>query len=219
MDKDGTLIHNVPYNVDPEKIWLMEGAIAGLQRLHAAQYLLIVVTNQSGVARGYFPESALIAVRERLHQLLDKAGVPLAGFYYCPHHPQGSVTNYAIECECRKPYPGMLYQAAQEHDIDLSQSWLIGDILHDVEAGRSAGCRTVLLDNGNETEWKLSQARLPHHLAANLEDASRLIVTSSRNRVIASSLTALPIADQPFSSPVLEANPMIQLTSEIAYVE
>ncbi|MBD2460888.1 HAD family hydrolase [Oscillatoria sp. FACHB-1407] len=213
LDKDGTLIHNVPYNVDPDKIQLTEGAAIALQRLHAAQYDLIVITNQSGVARGYFPETALLGVEQRLHELFAAVGVPLMGFYYCPHHPQGTLPTYAFECDCRKPRPGLIYQAAQDHAIDLTQSWFIGDILHDVEAGRAAGCRTVLLDNGNETEWELSEARLPHHLVTDLAEAARLIVAIAQPRVQAVD-DLLPIS--PYSG-LLEANPMMQRLTEVGY--
>ncbi len=177
LDKDGTLIDDVPYNVDPERIQLTQGAVEGLQTLSAAGYKLIVITNQSGVARGYFPESALVAVEARLRQLLA-AGVTLAGFYYCPHHPDGVVADYAIACSCRKPEPGLLLRAADYHGIDLAQSWFIGDILNDVEAGRRAGCKTVLIDNGNETEWQLSPKRLPHYIVTNLAEAA-LVITSA----------------------------------------
>lgn len=175
LDKDGTLIEDVPYNVDPERIQLTRGAVEGLQLLHAAGYELIVITNQSGVARGYFPESALVEVEERLRQLLAEVGVPRLGFYYCPHHPDGVVQELAIACACRKPEPGLLLCAAADHDIDLAQSWFIGDILNDVEAGRSAGCRTILIDNGNETEWQLSPQRTPHYTVADLAEAAQVI--------------------------------------------
>lgn len=172
LDKDGTLIEDVPYNVDPDRIQLGNGAIEALRSLHAAGYKLIVISNQSGVARGYFAETALVNVDRRLRELL---GVPLSGFYYCPHHPNGTVTEFAIECDCRKPKAGMLKRAAQDHDIDLARSWFIGDILNDVEAGRTAGCRTILIDNGNETEWILERSRLPNHIVENLTQAARIV--------------------------------------------
>src|SRR5262249_9510714 len=99
LDKDGTIIENVPYNVDPELIRLNPGVEEGLRRLHRAGYLLFVVSNQAGVARGYFPEAALQAVEARLRELLEAFGVPLAGFTYCPHHPEGSVEGLAMVCE------------------------------------------------------------------------------------------------------------------------
>jgi len=177
LDKDGTLIEDVPYNVDPEHIQLTRGATEGLQLLNASRYRLIVITNQSGVARGYFPELALVAVETRLRQLLADVGVPLAGFYYCPHHPDGVVQEFAKNCSCRKPEPGLLLCAADSHDINLTQSWFIGDILNDVEAGRRAGCKTVLIDNGNETEWQMSWQRSPHYTVADLTEAA-LVITS-----------------------------------------
>ncbi len=175
LDKDGTLIEDVPYNIDPSRIRLLPGVIDGLRRLHRAGYLLIVVTNQSGVARGRFPEHALGAVVQRLRELLAPAGIPLADFYYCPHHPDGVVIDYAVECACRKPQPGLIARAVQEHDIDPARSWLIGDILNDVEAGNLAGCRTILLDNGGETEWFLTHRRLPDHVAADMREAEAIV--------------------------------------------
>jgi histidinol phosphatase-like enzyme len=98
------------------------------------------------------------------------------GFYWCPHDPAGNVPRYATECTCRKPMPGLLLKAAQEHGIDSSRSWMIGDILNDVEAGRRAGCRTALIDNGNETEWQWSALRSPDVLAGSFLAAARAIV-------------------------------------------
>jgi histidinol-phosphate phosphatase family protein len=176
LDKDGTIIENVPYNVDPALIRLSPGAEEGLSRLHRAGYLLFVVSNQSGVARGYFPESALEAVVSRLEGLLAGIGVPLAGFAYCPHHPEGSVEAFAVACDCRKPAPGLILRLAAEHGVDLPRSWMIGDILDDIQAGRGAGCRTILIDNGNETEWVLSPDREPDHKAPDLAAAARYIL-------------------------------------------
>jgi histidinol-phosphate phosphatase family protein len=179
LDKDGTLIDDVPYNVDPGRIRLAPGAEEGLPLLHGAGYRLIVVSNQSGVAHGYFDERALVAVEARVRELIRPLGVSLAGFYYCPHHPAGRVAPFARDCDCRKPAPGMLRRAAREHGVALSRSWVVGDILNDVEAGRRAGCRTVLVDNGNETEWVLTPSRTPHGRARDLADAARLILAAS----------------------------------------
>ncbi|WP_152053936.1 D-glycero-alpha-D-manno-heptose-1,7-bisphosphate 7-phosphatase [Tautonia marina] len=172
LDKDGTVIENVPYNVDPSLIQLCEGAAEGLRLLAEAGYLLVVVSNQSGVARGYFPESAIGPVEARLRELLAEQGVALDGFRYCPHHPDGSVTAYAIACECRKPAPGMLSEAARTLDIELSRSWMVGDIADDVEAGRRAGCRTVLIVR---TEDELPSPP-PDVIAGNLAEAARRIL-------------------------------------------
>ena len=176
LDKDVTLIPDIPYNVDPDRITLSDGAEIALRSFHNSGYKLIVISNQSGVARGYFPEIALAKVEQRLRTLLNE--IPLTGFYYCPHHPQGSIIEYAIDCNCRKPKPGLILQAAQTHHIDLARSWMIGDILNDVEAGRNAGCKTILIDNGNETEWIRSPQRSPHHKVSNLLEAAQIINAS-----------------------------------------
>jgi histidinol-phosphate phosphatase family protein len=175
LDKDGTLVENIPYNIDPELIELSWHAASALQIFQQLGYALFVVTNQPGIAKGLFTESALEPVRLRLSEHLAQYGVILDGFYYCPHSPDGAISRYAIRCTCRKPMPGMLLQAARDHGIDLLHSWMIGDILHDVEAGRRAGCRTVLIDNGNETEWKSSELRTPHFTAPDLYVAAQLI--------------------------------------------
>jgi D-glycero-D-manno-heptose 1,7-bisphosphate phosphatase len=182
LDKDGTLVVDVPYNADPAKVRLAPGAAAGVRRLHQAGYRLAVVSNQSGVARGLFPEAALGAVERRLRQLLAGLGVPLAGFYYCPHHPAAPVARYRVICCCRKPAPGLLVRAARTHAADLSRAWMVGDILDDVEAGRRAGCRTVLVDNGGETEWRPGPLRTPHGVAGDLDAAARFILELSQQR-------------------------------------
>jgi histidinol-phosphate phosphatase family protein len=179
LDKDGTLVPNVPYNVDPALVELSPGAEWGLRRLHAAGFKLFVISNQPGVAYGYFDERALVAVEQRLKELLAEAGVELSGFYYCPHHPHGVMPRYQGVCCCRKPAPGLLEEAASDHGLSLSDSWMIGDILHDIEAGRRAGCRTVLLDNGNETEWQWSPWRVPTHMASDLAAAAEQILVES----------------------------------------
>lgn len=179
IDKDGTLITNVPYNANPDLITLEPGAAAALQLLRKNGYALVVVSNQSGIAHGYFDDQAMQAVEDQITKLLRWHGVQLDGFFYCPHHPNGSVKEYAIDCFCRKPKPGMLLQAAGQLGIDLEQSWMIGDILHDVEAGNRAGCRTVLLDNGNETEWVINRYRRPSYITDGLLGAAQLIITNN----------------------------------------
>ena len=168
LDKDGTLINDVPYNADPDLITLADGVLSGVSRLYLARFALVVVTNQAGIAKGYFSEQDLSAVRNKLQALIK---VPLSGFYYCPHHPQGSLPEYTQACDCRKPAPGLLLRAAADLDLDLNRSWMVGDILNDIEAGCLAGCRTVLIDNGNETEWNLTQNRTPNIRAANFAQA------------------------------------------------
>ena len=168
LDKDGTLIDDVPYNANPALLRLAQGAGPALRLMQDMGYRLIVASNQAGVARGLFSEAALPPLFAALQGMLALEGVRLDGWYWCPHHPHGVAAGYAMACGCRKPMPGMLLQAAREHGIDLAGSWMVGDILNDVEAGRRAGCRTVLIDNGNETEWLRSPLRTPDITAPGL---------------------------------------------------
>ena len=176
IDKDGTLIRDIPYNVDPALIDIEPSVSSGLQMLAEAGYELVIISNQSGVARGYFEASALDKVRLRIQQLLATSNVQLSGFYYCPHFSGGTVPEFSIDCICRKPKPGMILQAAEDLDISLANSWMIGDILHDVEAGNRAGCRTILLDNGNETEWELASERVPDYIVESVKEAALVIL-------------------------------------------
>ena len=172
LDKDGTLVENVPMNVDPARIRLAEGAPVALRRLRDAGFRFAVVSNQAGVARGAFAESALTAVEARLGELLASEGIHLDGFFYCPHDPAGTVERYRVACDCRKPAPGLVRRAAAALGAELASSWMVGDILDDVEAGRRAGCRSILLDAGGETEWMLSPARAPHFVARTFQDVA-----------------------------------------------
>ena len=180
FDKDGTLIKDVPYNIDPEKISLEPFAIEALKLLQDSLYDLFVVSNQSGVALGYLSEADLLPVKNKIDQLLQAGCVHLKAFYYCPHHKQGVVEQYTKDCDCRKPAPGMLLRAAREHGINLTHSWMIGDILDDVEAGKNAGCKTILLNNGNETEWLLYEKRKPNYIVNNLKEAAELILLTDK---------------------------------------
>jgi len=178
LDKDGTLIPDIPYNVDGNLVTLDEGVVEGLQLLQSYGYLLVIVTNQSGLAHGYFTLEQLDTVRNTIKKMCSKIGIYLDGFYYCPHHPNGTIPGYKAECECRKPQPGLLLKAAGDMDIDLSSSWMIGDILNDVEAGNRAGCKTILINNGNETDWHSGAGRAPQYQARDLAEAARYILNN-----------------------------------------
>ncbi|WP_313371360.1 HAD family hydrolase [Achromobacter animicus] len=182
LDKDGTVLADVPYNVEPERMAYAPMALAGLSRLAQTDLSLVVISNQPGVARGLFAADALNAVSVKLAAMFHAAGAHLHGFYWCPHHPEGVVEAYAIACDCRKPQPGLLLRAAQELELDLPASWFIGDILDDVEAGNRAGCRTILLDVGNETEWRTGPHREPTCRAPDLDAAAQIITAGATLR-------------------------------------
>ncbi len=193
LDKDGTLLENVPYNVDPEQVRLLPGAVEGLLQLQSAGYRLVVVSNQSGVARGMFPEQALVAVEQRLRNLLSAAGVNLDRCYFCPHHPTGAVLDYAIECDCRKPRPGLLIRAARELSLDLAQCWMIGDSPSDVEAGQRAGCRTLFIADPREPlPPGMPQ---PNAMVANLIEAARHVLLPAARLTSAGPSVPGPLSD------------------------
>ena len=179
LDKDGTLIDDVPYNVNPDLIRLSKNSVEGLKLLQDAGYLLVIISNQAGVAYGYFQESALSLVSTQLNKLLGEYDIKLNGFYYCPHHAQGTVNAFTEKCDCRKPEPGMLFKAADDLNIDLSASWMIGDILNDVEAGNRAGCKTILIDNGNETEWVSGKYRTPGQKFSDINQAASYLLSQT----------------------------------------
>lgn len=152
LDRDGTLIEEVHYLAHAAQVRLIPGAADAIRRLNDLGVLVLVVTNQSGVARGYFPESRVAEIHERLSELLAETGAKIDAFYHCPHHPTEGVGEYRVACACRKPKPGMLLTAARDLDIDLARSWMIGDKPCDADAGRAAGCKTLLVQTGHGKE-------------------------------------------------------------------
>lgn len=175
LDKDGTLLDDVPYNVDPCLMRLAPGAFDALGVFAQMDVPIVVVSNQGGVALGKFSEAALVDVELRLHELVAAAGARLVAVRWCMHHPQGTVGRYRRVCDCRKPAPGMLERVAYELDLQLSGSWMVGDILDDIEAGHRAGCRAVLIHNGNETVWQRGPLRDPDAVAPNILEAARIV--------------------------------------------
>lgn len=199
FDKDGTLLDDVPYNVDPALMRFAPGAGDALALLAARGFRLFVISNQGGVALGRFPYDALAEMEAHLSRMFDACGVTLDGAYWCPHHPEGVVARYTYRCACRKPAPGLLLRAARDHAIDLSASWFVGDILDDIEAGTRAGCRTVLLDNGHETEWLRGPEREPTLREPDLLRAALAIVREHDARPATARTDAHPVPRPPMS--------------------
>lgn len=137
LDRDGTLIEDVGYPNNPDRVALLPGVAQAMRSLQAAQFPLIVLSNQSGVARGIITTEQARQVHERFIELFRREGVEFTGTYYCPHRPED-------DCECRKPNPGMLLQAADEWNLDIKRSVMVGDRMGDIEAGKRAGCRAIL---------------------------------------------------------------------------
>lgn len=175
LDRDGTIIEPYDYLTDLSQVQLMPTAPAALRLLQDRGFLLVMITNQSAVARGMLTEKKLLEIHDHLKQMLAEKGAYLDQMYYCPYHPEGAVERYRRDSELRKPAPGMLLLAARELDIDLAQSWVVGDDDRDIEAGRSAGCRTILLENRGSPLVRRGTAQ-PDFQAVNLKEAANLIV-------------------------------------------
>lgn len=174
IDRDGTLVHPGHYPSRPEQVRLYDGLGPELQALQQAGFRLVVITNQAGIARGYFTEADLRLMHDHLTHELKQLDVSLDAIYHCPHHPAGAISELAIRCDCRKPQPGMLLRAAADLELDTYSSWFVGDILDDVEAGNRAGCRTILVDLGTEKSPELD-IRRPDYVARNTLHALQII--------------------------------------------
>jgi len=183
LDRDGVLIEDVHLLTDPRDIRIMEGVPHALQCLRKAGFRLIVISNQTVVARGLLTEHEVCAINSKMIHLLDKAGGGrLDGFYFCPHHPNATLPNYRIACDCRKPRPGLLLRAAREHGLSMSDSFTVGDRITDIIAGARAGCRTVLVQTGKhklppiETMDPLIDSVQPDYICINLNAAAKWIL-------------------------------------------
>jgi D-glycero-D-manno-heptose 1,7-bisphosphate phosphatase len=148
FDRDGTINDEVDFLRDPDELELIPGAAQAIHEANELGIKVFVITNQSGIARGFLTEGDLRLVHDRLVQLLAREGARIDEILYCPHHPLLGIPQYRIECACRKPKPGMLLQAAATHRINLSKSYVVGDRCVDIEAGRNAGCKTALVLTG-----------------------------------------------------------------------
>lgn len=178
IDRDGTINVEKEYLHRPDEFEFIPGAPEAIRLLGEAGFLVVVVTNQSGVARGYYKEEDVRALHRYMDDLLERQGARVDAYYFCPHHPDNGAGEYRIECTCRKPLPGMLLQAASDLEIDLSSSWMIGDKGVDVEAGLAAGCRAGLVLTGyGESEKGFVPSVTP--IYKNLLAASREIVKPS----------------------------------------
>jgi D-glycero-D-manno-heptose 1,7-bisphosphate phosphatase len=153
LDRDG-VINELIYHQEQEVIdspftpgqfKLMPGVTGALKALHGAGYLTILVSNQPGIAKGHMTLNNFRLIRQKMNAELMKDGAELDGEYYCLHHPEAVIEEYRVQCDCRKPLPGLLLKAARGNDIDFKESWMVGDNLSDIQAGKAAGCRTILI--------------------------------------------------------------------------
>jgi D-glycero-D-manno-heptose 1,7-bisphosphate phosphatase len=145
LDRDGVINEERGYVHTPDQFILIPRVVAAIRNLRLSGFKVVVITNQSGVARGFFNVATVDKLHRHFQEILGAEGEHVDGIYYCPHHPEGTVTEYAVHCDCRKPMPGLLLQAAKELNLDLSASYLVGDKLSDIQAGRQASLREEFL--------------------------------------------------------------------------
>jgi D,D-heptose 1,7-bisphosphate phosphatase len=180
VDRDNTLIEDITYQTDPNAVKLLPGVELAIKSIRQAGFKLVVVTNQSGIARGLLTEEQLEKIHSRLREMLADKGAMLDAIYYCPFHPDGSVDRYAKDSDLRKPKPGMLLKAAKTLDLDLAESWMVGDGSGDIGAGQQAGCRTIRIRQPEAKKGALSEEDSEEFQAdytvRNLVDAARVIL-------------------------------------------
>ena len=180
IDRDGTISEEVGYINHPSRFSLFPYAPAAIKHLNENGWLAIVITNQAGVARGYFSEDMIQTVHERMTKQLESGGAKLDAVYYCAHHPSVGDPPYRFECDCRKPKPGLISRAAQDFDIGLEESWVVGDRYSDVELARNAGVKSAFVMSGyGRGEWEHQRANWtmqPDLVAESLLEAVAAIV-------------------------------------------
>jgi D-glycero-D-manno-heptose 1,7-bisphosphate phosphatase len=181
IDRDGTLSEEVGYVNHPSRFLLFPYAAPAIKLLNENEWLAIVVTNQAGVARGYFSEEMVERVHQSLNQNLERDGAKVDAIYYCAHHPSVGESPYRLDCDCRKPKPGLIRRAVAELDIDLQQSWMVGDRYGDVELARNAGVKSAFVLSGyGRGEWEHQRDSWeyePDIVAENLLEAVEIITT------------------------------------------
>jgi D-glycero-D-manno-heptose 1,7-bisphosphate phosphatase len=175
LDRDGTISEEVGYVNHLSRLRLFPWTVAAILKLNRAGLPVIVVTNQSGVGQGYFPEALVHEAHQQIQAELNARGAHVDAFYYCPHHPSARLSAYRVECRCRKPDTGMLEQAAHDWHLDLSRSFIVGDSTRDVECGTRAGASTIMVmtgyGRGNFEYQRHLLTRAPDWTSENLQDA------------------------------------------------
>jgi D-glycero-D-manno-heptose 1,7-bisphosphate phosphatase len=185
IDRDGTISEEVGYVNHPSRFRLFPYSPAAIRTLNEGHWLAILVTNQAGVARGYFSEDVILKVHDRLSSELSDQHARLDAIYYCAHHPTVGEPPYRLDCDCRKPRAGLIHRAAQDFDIDLDASWMVGDRYSDVELARNAGLRSAFVLSGyGRGEWEYQRLHWKHQpdlVCENLLEAVESIARSSSN--------------------------------------
>ncbi len=187
LDRDGTINEEVHFLSSPNEVRLIPGSAKAIREARQHGYKVFIITNQSGIARGYLTEIDLHQVHKRLLHLLAEEKAFIDDIYYCPHHPEVGIPPLNTVCPCRKPKPGMLLKAQQEHGVNLSQSFVIGDRLIDVETGYNGGARSILVLTGygrtERSQLETSPTVKPEYIAQNLLDAVHYILSLNHQTI------------------------------------
>tara|TARA_Y100000310_G_scaffold281278_1_gene301652 strand:- start:421 stop:975 length:555 start_codon:yes stop_codon:yes gene_type:complete len=177
LDRDGVINEEVNFLIELEKIALIEGSAEALRNLNNAGYSVIIITNQPAVGRGLATESQITAINNRIVELLGEQGAKIDATYMCFHHPKHGQGKYKVDCGCRKPKPGMILEAAKDHNIDLSQSFMVGDRTSDIKAGVLSGAKTISVRTGYGGAGNDGFNDATHdYIADNLLEASKIIL-------------------------------------------
>jgi len=186
LDRDGVITKEPPYYAHKiEQLELIPKSAEAIKLLNESRFKVIVVSNQSGVARGYYREKDIEIYNRAMQKKIEEKNAYIDAIYYCPHYPKATIKEYRIDCDCRKPKPGMLKRAKKDLDLDLKCSFLVGDKMSDIEAGYRAGCKTILVltGQGNDELKKISEMDIkPNYILRDLYTAVQTINRSNKNK-------------------------------------
>ena len=179
LDRDGVITQEPPHYAHKlSQLRLISKSADAVRLLNESGFMVIIASNQAGIAHGYYPEEDAVLFNQAMKENLAKEGAYIDAIYYCPHHPEARIEAYRVDCNCRKPKPGMLKRAGKELNIDLKQSFLVGDKLSDIEAGKRAGCKTIIVKTGHAVDELKSNQIECDYIANDLYDAVEHILYS-----------------------------------------
>lgn len=186
LDRDGTINTDIGYLNHPDQLELIPNAALAIKLLNNAGFTTVVITNQAGIAKGLLHEALIPEIHKRLSALLNKENARIDRFYYCPHHPEAAVEQYRIACQCRKPLPGLVLQAARELEIDVQHSYVVGDKSCDMELAHNVGAAAIMVLTGygvrELTRHREANLKPPRYIASDLYDAVQFILNNSSEK-------------------------------------
>lgn len=184
LDRDGVITKEPPYYAHRvDELKFIPGSVEAIRLLNQNNFVIVIVSNQSGIARGYYQEEDTITFNHVMKKKLSEFGAHIDAIYYCPHHPEARVEKYRIDCDCRKPKNGMLKQAEKKMNLDLRQSFVVGDRWSDIESGKTSECKTILVKTGSGQKSLKSNKIICNYIANDLYDAVEYILSLEQKRI------------------------------------